>query len=295
MADFFSIFFDWPQSYNTLIVLLSALIMGAACTIVGGFAVLNKQALISDVAAHATVPGVAIGFLLSVLLNIENNALAITTMLPSAGLSAAIGIYSVNWITNHSRLRPDAAMGAILSSFYGFGLVLFSIIQRLDGIHAAGLDRFLLGQITGITMAESLIIATLSCTALICAIISMRQLTWICFDSTYLQAHNPQLKKWTGRILFALILLVICAGLRTVGIVLFVALMIIPAASMRIWSHNITSFLTGSAVFGMLGCYIGVQISAHYADIPAGASIVLSCAALFTASIATAHILRRVT
>ena len=294
MADFFSIFIDWPQSYNTLIVLLSALIMSAACAIIGGFAVLNKQALISDVAAHATVPGVAIGFLLGILFNIDNNAIAIATILLSAGISAAIGVYSVNWITSHSRLRPDAAMGTILSSFYGFGLVLFSIIQRLDGVNAAGLDRFLLGQITGITMAESLVITTLSCTALIGAIITKRQLTWLCFDSTYLQAHNPQLKKWTGRILLVLILLAICAGLRTVGIVLFVALMIIPAASIRIWSHNIASFLTGSALFGILGCYIGIQISANYVNIPAGASIVLSCTTLFIASIITAQIIRRI-
>ncbi len=287
-----TIFLDWPSTHNTLVVLLSVLVMGAACTAVGCFAVLNKQALISDVASHATVPGLAIGFLLTVLLRTESDVFAMGLMLLCAGVSGAFGVFLVGWVSRCSRLRPDAAMGAVLSVFYGLGLVLFSMIQRIEGVSAAGLDRFLLGQVTGITVAEGVMIAVLSLVALGGVVLSFRGLTWLCFDPLYLQAHYPRLKIVMNRILIGLILVVICAGLRTVGIVLFVALMIIPVCSLRIWCRRVSSLAIGSGFLGLLSCYIGVQVSAHYADVPAGAAIVLACAFVFVVSIGLANLLR---
>jgi len=280
-----SFLLDWPQSYNTLAILLSLLVLGAGCAAVGSFAILNQQALISDVAAHATLPGVAIGFLLTVLWDVQNDVAAISLMLLCAALCGSVGIMLVQSLAASSRLRVDAAMGVVLSGFYGLGLVLFSMIQRIEGVSAAGLDRFLLGQVTGITAAESLVIFVLSLLALGGTLLFMRPLSWLCFDPNYLKAHHPRLKAITGWLLTALIIVIICAGLRTVGLVLFVALMIIPVSSFRPWARSVAGLVLAAVLIGVGGSYIGVQFSAHHANVPAGAAVVLSCAGLFGLSI----------
>jgi len=290
MVDF-SIFFAWPDTHNTLIVLFSVLVMSVACTSVGCFVVLNRQALIADVASHATVPGVAIGFFLTVLLAIDNDASAMAVILLCAGAFGALGVYCVDWISRYSCLKPDVAMGSVLSVFYGFGLVLFSMIQRVEGVRVAGLDQFLLGQVTGITTPEAVLILTLSGLALGGVVLMFRGLRWLCFDPLYLQAHCPRFKLVLNRVMVFLILLIICAGLRTVGVVLFVALMIIPVCALQIWQARVSILAVSAGIFGLVACYMGVQISAHHNHVPAGAAIVLCCAGLFCISVIAAHLL----
>ena len=133
--------------YNATLVMLGAAILGIAAGVTGTFLFLRKRALVSDAISHATLPGVGIAFILMVALGGEGRNL-IGLLLGSA-VSAWLGLLCVNWLTRRTRLAEDAAIGAVLSVFFGFGVVLLTVIQNMSSGRQAGLEGFLLGSTAG--------------------------------------------------------------------------------------------------------------------------------------------------
>jgi manganese/zinc/iron transport system permease protein len=81
-----------------------------------------------------------------------------------------------------------------------------------------------------------------------------------------------------------LVLLIVCAGLKTVGLVLILALLVIPPVTARFWSDRLKPMLLIAALAGGLSCYVGAAFSAAFENIPTGASIVLFAFVLFVVS-----------
>ena len=129
----------FQAGYNTAIVLLGAALLGAGAGVIGVFVLLRRRALVSDAISHATLPGVALGFLAATMLGFDGRSLPI--LLIGAGLSGAFGVVAVQWIRDHTRLPEDAAIGTVLSVFFGAGVVLLSYIQTLSVAGQAGLDK----------------------------------------------------------------------------------------------------------------------------------------------------------
>ena len=143
--------------YNATLVAIGATLLGISAGVTGTFLFLRKRALVSDAVSHATLPGVCIAFLLMALLGGDGRNL-IGLLLGSA-VSAGIGLWCLNWLTRNTRLAEDAAIGAVLSVFFGFGVVLLTVIQTLGVGRQAGLEGFLLGSTAGMLWADALIIA----------------------------------------------------------------------------------------------------------------------------------------
>jgi manganese/zinc/iron transport system permease protein len=103
--------------YNAALVTIGAALLGAASGAAGTFLFLRKRALVSDAISHATLPGVALAFLVMVALGGDGRNLP--GLLVGAGLSAGLGLLAVQWMTRRTRLAEDAAIGAVLSVFFG--------------------------------------------------------------------------------------------------------------------------------------------------------------------------------
>jgi manganese/zinc/iron transport system permease protein len=119
------------RQYNTRVVVLSTAMLGVAAGLIGTFLLLRKRSLMGDALSHAMLPGVAMAFIVMVALGGSGKSLPL--LLLGAGVFGVIGFASVMLIHNYTRLKDDAAMGIVLSVFFGAGVALLGIVQRQRG------------------------------------------------------------------------------------------------------------------------------------------------------------------
>jgi len=143
--------------YNATLVTIGATLLGIAAGATGTFLYVGKRALVSDAISHATLPGVGLAFIAMVLLGGDGRFLP--GLLLGSAVSASIGLLCVSWLSTRTRLAEDAAIGAVLSVFFGLGIVLLTVIQTMSSGRQAGLETFLLGSTAGMLWNDAVIIA----------------------------------------------------------------------------------------------------------------------------------------
>jgi len=264
--------------YNATLVTLGASLLGAAAGMAGTFLYLRKNALISDAISHATLPGLGFAFLVAFGFGIDGRQLFI--LLSGSALSAALGLYFVNWLTRETRLTQDTAIGCVLSVFFAFGVVLLTIIQVIPAGRKAGLESFLLGSTAGMLYSDALLILVLSIITALVLFVFLRPIKLVVFDQGYSETLGISVQR-VDFIILAVTLAVTVLGMKIVGLILIVALLIIPAVSARFWSERANIILVTATLFGALSGYIGSAISAVSPGLPTGPIIVLCCFGLF--------------
>ncbi|MHC5652484.1 metal ABC transporter permease [Stappia sp.] len=275
----------FSAGYNASLVAVGAGLLGLAAGACGTFLVLRKRALVSDGLAHATLPGVCIAFLVMVSLGLDGRALA--GLLAGSAVSAAIGLLAIDWITRRTRLAEDAAIGAVLSVFFGLGVVLLTVIQTLSAGRQAGLESFLLGSTAGMLYADALTIAGGGVLVVLGVLMLRRPLTLVAFDPGFALSSGVPVAL-VDRALMGLVLAVTVVGLKIVGLVLVVALLIVPAVAARFWSDRVGHVALLAAAFGGASGFVGAALSASAPDLPTGPIIVLVAIALFCVSLVAA-------
>lgn len=268
--------------YNTALVCIGAGLLGAAAGAIGVFVLLRKRSLIADAMSHATLPGVAIGFMAGVWLLGDGRSLPF--LLLGAAASAALGVLAVDWIRNNTRLTEDAAIGTVLSTFFALGMVLLTVIQAMDVSGQAGLEGFLLGATAGMLKGEAMLIAAAAACVGLAALGFMKEFSLICFDPDYAQARGWSVRR-IDFIMLAFLLAVVVIGLKTVGLVLIIALAIIPPVAARFWTDRLPVMVAISSALGAVGSYTGAAISSIAPNLPTGGIIVLVLFSLFVASL----------
>ncbi|VTS01178.1 manganese abc transporter : Manganese ABC transporter permease OS=Bacillus simplex GN=BN1180_00438 PE=4 SV=1: ABC-3 [Tuwongella immobilis] len=264
--------------YNTRIVLLGVSLLGAAAGLVGGFAVLRKQALFGDAVAHASLPGLCIGALLA-------GERAFLPMLLGAILSGLAGVGVLTLLRKHTRVRPDAAIGLVLSVFFGVGVSLVSVVQRTDAIGGnAGIESFLLGKTAGMIAADVIQIGIVASLAMLIISVRFADFRLVSFDPDYARVIGLPVA-WLDALLLGLMVLTVVIGLPAVGVVLIAALLILPAASMRFWTDQLPTLLIGSAILGAATGCAGAILSASGPDLPTGPIVTLVGTAGFVISL----------
>ena len=273
----------FQAGYNTTIVLIGAILLGIVAGTIGSFVLLRKRALISDAASHATLPGIACGFLLAYGLGIADGR-SLPILLLGAGITGFCGIVLVQWITDNTRLPEDAAIGTVLSVFFGLGMVLLTMIQNLEGGNRAGLNSFLLGQIAALSRDEVELIAIAATIVLLGCVVLFKRFTLLCFDPEYVKTLG-----WSTRrldlMMMILMLIVLCIGLKTVGLVLIIALLIIPPVAARFWTDRAQVMIGVAGLIGGLSSYLATSFSAMLPHLPTGAVIVLTTGGIFIISL----------
>lgn len=267
--------------YNTTLVSAGAALLGAAAGMVGSFVLLRKRSLVSDAVSHATLPGLALAFI--VVAALTGDGRSIPALMAGATISAGLGLLAVEWIPRRTRLTEDVAIGAVLSAFFGLGVVLMTVVQALGTGGQAGLSGYLLGSTAGMLRSEAEAIAVAGGLAALAVVALRRPFTWVCFDPDYAAARGLDVRR-TDLAMMGLVLAVTVIGLRVAGLVLIVALMIIPPVAARFWTERSERLVVVAAGLGAASAFVGVAVSAAGPGLPTGAVIVLVAFALFVAS-----------
>lgn len=268
--------------YNAAVVALGAGLLGVSAGGVGSFVFLRKRALVSDAISHATLPGIGIAFL--ILVAVGGDGRSLIGLLIGSAVSAALGLLVVDWLTHRTRLSEDAAIGAVLSVFFGLGIVLLTIIQTTSGGRQAGLESFLLGSTAGMLLDEALLIAASAAGAALLVFWLRRPMTLVAFDPNFAQANGTDVRL-TDLAMMGLALLVTVIGLKVVGLILIVAMLIIPPVAARFWTDQVSRLVWIASLIGGASGFVGAALSAAVRDMPTGAVIVLVCFSLFSISL----------
>ena len=268
--------------YNAALVAIGAALLGAAAGVAGTFLFLRRRALVSDAVAHATLPGVGLAFLLMVALGGDGRWLP--GLLLGSAATALAGLWIVEWLSRRTRLAEDAAIGAVLSVFFGIGVVLLTIIQGVGAGRAAGLEDFLLGSAAGMLRSEALLIALGGALVVVLTLAARRAMTVVAFDPGFAAASGVNVVA-IDRLTMGIVAAVTVIGLKIVGLILIVALLIVPSAAARFWTDRIGMLLGLAALFGALAGYGGAALSASAPALPTGPIIVLTLAGIFIVSL----------
>jgi manganese/zinc/iron transport system permease protein len=269
------------RDYNTRLVVASTLLLGCACGLMGGFLLLRKRSLMGDTLSHATLPGVGLAFLFAVLLG--GNGKSLPLLMLGAGVTGLIGCWAVLFIRNHTRIKDDAAMGIVLSVFFGAGVAVLGVIQTMPEGSAAGLEYFIYGKTASMVASDFQVLVAITVCVVLASLFCFKEFRLLCFDESFAASLG-----WPVRlldiILLGLVTAVTVAGLQAVGLILIIAFLITPAAAARFWTHRLDYMLLLSALIGALSGWLGASISALFPRLPAGAVIVLVAAVAFILS-----------
>jgi manganese/zinc/iron transport system permease protein len=268
--------------YNANSVIAGTAVLGAAAGVVGTFVFLRGRALISDALSHATLPGIVLAFLAGTAFGLETRSLPL--LLAGATITGLIGVLAMHALSRLPRITEDAAIGAVLGSFFGAGVVLLSYVQTLPLAGQAGLHHFLLGQAAAMARAEAIAIAALAALAIVLVVLFFKEFRLAAFDRDYAAGLGWPVS-YIDLGMAALGVAVTVIGLQTVGLVLIVALLVVPPVAARFWSNDVRRVALLAGMFGALSAYSGAAASYAFADLPTGAAIVLAAGAFVIASL----------
>ena len=267
--------------HNTRVVLLGTTLLGLACGVIGSFMLLRKRSLMGDAVSHATLPGIGIAFLLMTAFGGSGKYLP--GLLLGAFLSGLAGMGFVLWVTHASRLKQDAALGIVLSAFFGLGVALLGIIQKSKTGHAAGLESFIYGKTASMLAADAAMIGVVAAVTISACVVLFKEFGLLCFDPEFAgsQGRKPVL---LDTIMMGLVVVVTVIGLQAVGLILIIALLVIPAAAARFWTEHLPRMVLTAAAIGAGAGWIGAGLSGLAPRMPAGAVIVLVASSAFLIS-----------
>lgn len=268
--------------YNATLVAIGAALLGISAGATGTFLFLRKRALVSDAISHATLPGVGLAFMVMVALGGDGRNLI--GLLAGSALSAWAGLLCLSWLTRRTRLAEDAAIGAVLSVFFGFGIVLLTVIQTMGSGRQAGLEGFLLGSTAGMLWNDAMVIAVGGGVTLALILLLRRPMTLVAFDPEYAAAQGLPVER-IDLAMMGLVMAVTVVGLKIVGLILIVALLIIPPVAARFWTEQSDRVVVLAGIMGGISGYVGAAISASAPNVPTGPIIVLVSFALFVVSL----------
>lgn len=270
------------RDYNTRVVVVGTTLLGVASGFVGTFLLLRKRALLSDAISHATLPGIGLAFLLLIILG--GNGKNFVVLLMGAAVTGTLGMLAVLGISNYTRLKNDTALAVVLSVFFAVGIALVGIVSRLPQGNAAGLETYIYGKTASMLMNDAILIAgTTAVVSMICLVL-FKEFALLCFDQNFASATGWPVV-FLDLLMMVLIVVVTVIGLQAVGLILVVALLIIPPAAARFWSDDLRIVFAASGFIGGMSGLLGCTISALMENLPAGAVIVLAATFFFLLSL----------
>lgn len=253
-------------SYTTVVVALGSSVLGIAAGALGVFAVLRQRSLMGDALAHAALPGVALAFMIT-------GTKDPMVLLIGAAAVGILGALMMVGLERTPRITSDVSIGVVLSTFFSLGIVLLTYIAKTAGANQAGLEKYLFGQAAGIVARDVALMSVISLVAIIAVVIAFRPLKTTLFDVRFAGAIGLRVRM-IEVIMTVLLVVAIIVGLRTVGAILMVAMLIIPTATARQFTPRLAILIP---VACLTGAFVGVtgSLVSTSAALPTGPVIAL--------------------
>jgi zinc transport system permease protein len=250
--------------------LLAALFTGLAAPAIGTYLVQRRMALMGDGIGHVAVTGVALGLLTG------------TSPTWTAVVVATIGAILIEIIRERGHTNGDVALALL---FYG-GLAGGVLLTGLGGQSAARLQEYLFGAITTLRVADLIVTMALAAVVVVCAVGLSPQLFALAHDQDFARVAGLQVRVYN--VLVAVLAAVsVTVAMRTVGLLLVSALMVVPVATAQQLTRSFRTTLLAAMVLGTLASVGGLTISALLSDratVTPGPAIVLLALAMFVAT-----------
>ena len=252
-----------PFKYEFMMrYLITATASGIMLSILGPFAINRNMGFMADAMAHATLPIIAVGVFLGFSIS-------------ELGVPASILIaFFLGYIIKNSNVAEDTAIGIIFSSFFALGFILISILNV-----TINLEDLLFGQILAVSRFDVFIVTAMCITVVSLIIIFFKQLLFYSFDP--IGAEVKGLNTNFLNYLFLVILSVaIVASLQTVGIILVLSMLLIPAAASKQITNTFVSSIYVSILFGVFSSVSGLYLS-YFFNLPSGPTMSMVATFLF--------------
>ena len=237
-------------------------------SILGTFTINKNMGFMADAMAHATLPIIAVGVFFGFSIS-------------ELGAPAAILIaLFLGFIIKNTNIGEDTSIGIIFSSFFALGFILISVLDV-----SINLEDLLFGQILAVSASDVAVISTLFVVVLSTLFIFFKQILFYSFDP--IGAEVRDLNVTFLNYLFLIILsLSIVSSLQTVGIVLVLSMLLIPAAAAKLVSRTFTGSIKISAIFGATSSVAGLYLS-YYFNLPSGPTMSMVASGIFILSFLT--------
>ena len=265
--------------------LVATLALSMSAAPLGVFLTLRRMSLLGDALSHAILPGVAIGFM---LFGLSLTAMAVGGVLAGLLVAAIAGL-----VSQSTALKEDASLAAVYLVALALGVTLIAGHgTQLDLLHilfgsALGVDSPGLYLVAGVASASVLMLAA-----------GYRGLVLESFDPVFLSAagqhsgssarQTAQKRSWQRWIwqqgFLMLVVVNLVAGFQTLGTLMAVGLMMVPAVSARLWHDTLPAQLVNASAQAMLASVAGLLLSYHF-DTPSGPTIIGSAGALYFMSL----------
>ena len=267
MFDLLSEMFSYAFMRRAFVV---TTILSASVAPVGAFLVLRRLSLAGEAMAHAITPGVVIGFVTA--------GLSVMSLL-FGGLIAGLGVAVLTaYLARNTILRSDAS----LASLYLIALAIGIFILSAAG-SAVPLKSFLFGSILGVDDASMILVGGVATVTLLTFALILRPLIMSTCDPVFFESQVK--RPWiVDQGFMFLLVLNLLAAFKTLGTLMAVGLMILPATAARYWSGTITAQLGLGFIFSLLSCWLGLTLSYVLPETPSGPAIVLVAGAIFVLS-----------
>lgn len=258
---------DWvlaPLQFDFMLrALLVAVVSGGICAILSCWLTLIGWSLLGDAVSHAVLPGVVLSYIIGI-------PFAIGAFVFGVGAVGLIGV-----VRRTSRVKEDAAIGVVFTGLFALGIVLVSRTPS-----NTDLTHILFGNLLGVSDSDIVQVLVMSAVTLAIVLVKRRDLTLFAFDPTHAHAIGLSPRRLEA-LLLGLLALTVVIALQAVGIVLVVAMLIIPGATAYLLTDRFETMLAVAAAVSIGSSVIGTYLSFH-ADLSTGGTIVVSQATVFT-------------
>ncbi|SJN28713.1 Manganese ABC transporter, inner membrane permease protein SitD [Mycetocola reblochoni REB411] len=237
--------------------LATALIASVVCAVLSCWLVLIGWSLMGDAVSHAVLPGVVLAYIVGAPFAL------------GAVVFGFLAVALIGAVRDTSRVKEDAAIGIVFTTLFALGLVLISITPS-----QTDLNHIIFGNLLGVSVGDLVQVVVLGAVVLIVLLTKRRDFTLYAFDPTHAHAIglNPRV---LGAVLLGLLALTAVVALQAVGVILVVAMLIIPGATAYLLTDRFSRMLLIAPAMSAVCAVVGLYLS-YYLDTASGGMIVLA-------------------
>lgn len=252
-----------PLGYDFMVrALVTTMIAAVVCALLSCWLVLIGWSLMGDAVSHAVLPGIVLAYILGA-------PFALGALVFGFLAVALIGV-----IRDTSRVKEDAAIGIVFTTLFALGLVLVSVTPS-----QTDLNHIIFGNILGISTGDLIQISVLAVVALLLLLVKRRDLTLYAFDPTHAFAIGLS-PRMLGALLLGLLALTAVVALQVVGVILVVAMLIIPGATAYLLTDRFSRMLLIAPTLSAVAAVVGIYAS-YWWDASSGGLVVLAQSVCF--------------
>ncbi|MDR6865898.1 manganese transport system permease protein [Microbacterium resistens] len=252
-----------PLGYDFMVrALVTTVLAAIVCAVLSCWLVLVGWSLMGDAVSHAVLPGVVIAYIVGAPFAL------------GALVFGFLAVVLIGAIRGTSRVKEDAAIGIVFTTLFALGLVLISITPS-----QTDLNHIVFGNILGVSTGDLIQIAVLGAVAFVVLVVKRRDLTLYAFDPVHAHAIGVS-PRMLGALLLGVLALTAVVALQVVGVILVVAMLIIPGATAYLLTDRFGRMLVIAPAISALCSIVGIYLS-YWLDTASGGMVVLAQGAFF--------------